>query len=117
MRGRLLTAPQDDDAGLLGGRSDGCVVDAADVLHHVQHQPRVLVAVEEQHVADAAICQRRAAHNQRIYIEEGFFDTKPCIHVAVKEQHVVNAAGRRRRAAHNDKLLNGSLLSLTGKKA
>lgn len=37
-------------------------VDRYDVLDHVDHQSRVHVRVEEQHVADAAVGDRRTEH-------------------------------------------------------
>lgn len=49
-----------DDEHARGRGGDAETVDAADVLHNVEDETRVLVRVEEEHVADGAVGERRA---------------------------------------------------------
>ena len=54
------TASENDHARLGSVLRDG--VDLHDVLHHINHETRVHVAVEEEHIADAAVGNRGAEH-------------------------------------------------------
>ena len=55
-----LTSAEDNDASLSGCSLHGAIIDLPDVVHDVNDEARVLVAVEEEHVPKGSIGQCRA---------------------------------------------------------
>ena len=53
-------AAEDDHARL--ARAAGLLVERADVVHDVEHEPGALERVEVEHVADRAVRERGAVH-------------------------------------------------------